>query len=55
MLFSVNPKELVKIMELIKRVTTEDLPEHWKWIIVPLSVDFELAEVNKSWAEKVHV
>ena len=55
MLFSVNPKELVKIMELIKRVTTEDLPEHWKWIIVPLSVDFELAEVDKSWAEKVRV
>lgn len=48
----VDPKELSRVIRVIRRVTCEDLPEAWKWIIVPLDVEVEICGVDKSWAEK---
>ena len=48
----VHPDELNHVAKTVRRVTCEDLPKAWKWIIVPLSVDMELAGVDESWADK---
>jgi DNA polymerase I-like protein with 3'-5' exonuclease and polymerase domains len=48
----VDPKELNRVIRVIRRVTCEDLPNAWPWIIVPLDVEIELCPVDKSWAEK---
>jgi DNA polymerase-1 len=52
LILDVNPNELKHVVRVVKRVTCEDLPKAWKWIIVPLSVDMELAPIDKSWADK---
>ena len=46
------PDELYHVAKTVRRVTCEDLPKAWKWIITPLSVDMELCPVDGSWAEK---
>jgi DNA polymerase I-like protein with 3'-5' exonuclease and polymerase domains len=48
----VNPKELIHVVETLKTISTVNLPKAWDWIIVPLEVDFEVAPVDGSWAEK---
>lgn len=52
MLFDVDPNELTHVYKTVKDVASKRLPEEWKWIIVPMDVDAEIAQVNKSWAEK---
>lgn len=47
----VYPPELDVLIEKIRQITTVDLLEAWKWIIVPLDIDFEIAPVDGSWAE----
>jgi len=51
-IFDVAPTELQHVVKVIKRVTCEDLRKAWSWISVPLSVDFEICPVDRSWAEK---
>jgi len=48
----VHPEELHHVAKTVRRVTCEDLPKAWKWIIVPLSVDMDLCGVDESWADK---
>ena len=50
LVFDVHPEELDRLIEVVKRVTTKDLPEAWKWINVPLEVEGDLYEVDASWA-----
>lgn len=50
--FDVNPNELQHVIETVKRISTVGISDSWKWIIVPLDVDFELAPIDGSWAEK---
>jgi len=49
--FDAHPDELDYILKVVKKVTTQELPEQWKWIIVPLSVDADIGEIDGSWAE----
>jgi len=51
-LLDVAPDELEYIQEMAHKITCFELPETWKWIIVPLDVDMEIAPVDGSWAEK---
>lgn len=51
-LLDVHPDELQRIARKIKKITTVDLPEAWKWINVPLEVDAELCEVDRPWSTK---
>lgn len=51
-ILDVNPVELDMIISLVKRVTCMDLPKMWDWIIVPLDIEIEICDVDKSWAEK---
>ncbi len=45
-------KELRNYLEITKQVMTIDIRKHWKWIIVPLSIEAEVAPVGGSWYEK---
>lgn len=49
--FDIYPPEKPYIMELIKRVTGQDLVNEWKWINVPMDVEVEMGDIDKSWAE----
>ena len=51
-LADVPTKELRTYCELAKEIMTERLLKHWKWIIVPMEVDCEVAPAGKSWFEK---
>ena len=47
----VHPKELEEVTALLQRVMVEELMEHWEWIIVPMSIEMDLAGVDESWNE----
>ncbi len=47
--FDANPQERDWIIDKAVGIATKKLPETWDWIIVPLSVEIDLADVNKSW------
>ncbi len=49
--FDVNPNELEYLLKVIKRVTSEELVNNWKWINVPMEVEVELGGVDESWAD----
>lgn len=48
----VYPPELPMLIKHVRQITTVKLPEAWEWINVPLDVDFEICDVDASWAEK---
>mgnify|MGYP006280856579 CR=1 FL=1 len=48
----VFPPELPALIQKIRKITTIDLPNAWDWITVPLTVDFEVCEMDAPWAEK---
>lgn len=52
LIIDVNPKELKLISKTIHKITTIDLPKHWKWITIPLEIDADLSPVDGSWYEK---
>jgi DNA polymerase I-like protein with 3'-5' exonuclease and polymerase domains len=51
-ILDVNPTERDHVIEVVKKVTTEDLPAHWKWINVPMEIDIDICKVDGSWIEK---
>ena len=51
-LLSVFPPEQEHILKTAQRVMCEDIRKENKWIIVPLTVDFEITEVDGSWYTK---
>lgn len=50
-ILDVNPKELEIVTKTIKRITTVDLPKAFNWIIVPLEIEADLADIDCSWAD----
>lgn len=48
----VPDRELKSYCEIIRETMLEDLPNHWKWICVPLSVEIEVTEPGCSWHTK---
>jgi hypothetical protein len=52
MVIDVSPDELEHVVETVHRIATVELPRAWDWIIVPMNVEFELAPVDGSWADK---
>lgn len=52
LLLDAHPDEVNKLLPIIRRITCEDLPKQWPWIIVPLEIDAEIAPIDGSWADK---
>jgi DNA polymerase I-like protein with 3'-5' exonuclease and polymerase domains len=51
LIIDTNPKELNLIIETIQDIIHNQLIKIWPWIIVPLEVEADLAEVDQSWAK----
>ena len=54
-ILDVDPAELEHVKKTVRRVTCEDLPKAWSWIIVPLDIEMEICPVDGSWVEKTHL
>jgi len=48
----VHRKEKRNYLEICQQVMTVDVMKHWPWIIVPLTIEAEVAPVGGSWYEK---
>jgi len=44
--------ELKDYLEIVEKVVTVDLPKAYKWLIVPLEIEYEIAPVNGNWFQK---
>ena len=44
--------ELKDYVEIAYNIMTKELRKHWKWIIVPIEADCEVAPVGESWYKK---
>ena len=51
----IHRRERKDYLEIVKQVIYEDIRKHWDWIIVPLTVEVEVAPVGGSWYEKEEI
>jgi DNA polymerase-1 len=51
----VHHTEVGAYSEIVHRVMTQDVREHWDWIIVPLDIEMEAAPRGGSWYKKKKV
>lgn len=51
----IHPNEIEDVFKIIHRVSCEDLRKKWKWINIPLKVEFDLAPQGKSWFYKKEI
>lgn len=51
----VHESELEDYLAYCKQVITHDLPNHWKWIIVPIEVEADISQVGGNWSEMTEV
>lgn len=51
-LLDVYPPELEYVSKMIRRVIEVELAKTWKWLIVPMSADFGICDVDTSLSEK---
>lgn len=49
--FDIPPEEIQDVLNKAKELITHDLPRAWKWIIVPMEADTEVAPIDKPWFE----
>lgn len=48
----IDPDELKHVVEVVRCIMCHDIRKVWDWIIIPLDIDIEVCQVNKSWVEK---
>ncbi len=48
-------RERKDYLNIVKQVIYEDIRKHWDWIIVPLTVEVEVAPIGGSWFEKEEI
>lgn len=48
-------RELRNFLEICQQVMTIDIRKYWKWIIVPLTIEAEVAPIGGSWYDKKEV
>jgi DNA polymerase I-like protein with 3'-5' exonuclease and polymerase domains len=51
-IFYIQPEEQDFLLSNAKRISCIDIRDEWKWIIVPLEADFEVAKIDRPWIEK---
>lgn len=49
---NVPEQELEQFVSMAKEIMTNELREHWSWIIVPLEAECDVSPVNHSWFDK---
>ena len=48
----INPAEKDDMIDLMVKVSCHDIRDAWGWITVPLEVEAEIADVDRSWGER---
>jgi DNA polymerase-1 len=51
----VRVRELTNYLEIVEQVTTVELRKHYKWLIVPLGIEYEMSPSDGSWHNKTAV
>lgn len=51
-LFNIYPPELHDVIVIAKEVTQVKLLNQWNWIIIPLSIEADLCQIDQSWYYK---
>ena len=51
-MFDAHPDETKKVARQIVETATKELPAHYKWINVPLTIDIEAGNTDASWNTK---
>ena len=51
LLIDAHPDEVAELVGMVRHIVAEELPRHWRWIIVPLRVEAAKSAVNGSWAQ----
>lgn len=46
------PDEIQDVLNEAYRIIREDLPKHYTWLTVPMDVECEVADIDKSWYDK---
>jgi len=46
------PLEKQKLMKMSNQIATLDIREHFKWLVVPLLIEWEETEIDKPWGSK---
>ena len=52
LLLSTEPSELKHVAKTIYQVTVEDVKKPHPWLNIPLDIEYEVAGVDQSWAQK---
>lgn len=47
--FDLVPEEEEHVIKSVKEISTVKIKEVFPWIIVPLKIDFEITDIDKSW------
>jgi len=55
LIFDFAPGEREELLPAIKYIMEKKIKKHWKWIIIPLRVEFEITPVNGSWDQKKEI
>lgn len=50
-----HEKEIDDVLHQAQKIMTKDIRKHWPWIIVPMSVEAEVAPEGGSWFDKLGV
>jgi DNA polymerase I-like protein with 3'-5' exonuclease and polymerase domains len=50
LILDIYPPELEEVQKMVNYVMCVEVKEVWDWIIVPLAVEFDVGEIDKSWA-----
>lgn len=50
--FDLHPSEEDHVVEVVKRVMTQDIRKQFDFLIVPLEVEFDITEIDGSWYTK---
>lgn len=49
-MIDLNPKEEGHVIEVVRKIMTEDIRKAHPWIIVPLKAEFEITEIDEPWS-----
>lgn len=51
----VPDNEMDLYLRILKEISTERIREHWDWLVLPLEIEVEATEVNRSWYTKKEI
>lgn len=55
LVFDTHPDETWYVLEIVKEVACEWLPQQWKWINVPMVIEANIFDIDANWAQDSRV